>query len=78
MKTPSVANTAHTPPSVVLLWIHVMTGDAPTSLLQDTLMLYHVTACSPGTSYWNGGAVTLISRVIITSPFLRLTSLTLH
>lgn len=37
--TPRVARTTHTPPSVVLLWIHVLTGDAPTSLLQDTLML---------------------------------------
>lgn len=39
IKTPGVANSTHTPPSVVLLWIHVVTGDAPTSLLQDTLML---------------------------------------
>lgn len=30
---------AHTPPSVVLLWIHVDTGEAPTSLLQETLKL---------------------------------------
>lgn len=67
----------HTPPSVVLLWIHVVTGEAPTSLLQETLMLYHVIACSPGTSYWKGGTVTLINRVIVTSPFLRLTSLAL-
>lgn len=67
----------HTPPSVVLLWIHVLTGEAPTSLLQETLMLYKVIACSPGTWYWKGGTVTLISRVNITSPVLRLTSLAL-
>lgn len=70
-------SSTHTPPSVVLLWIHVVTGEAPTSLLQETLMLYHVIACSPGTSYWKGGTVTLINRVIVTSPFLRLTSLAL-
>lgn len=46
----SEANNSHTPPSVVSSWIHVVTGDAPTSLLQDTLMLYRVTAWSPGTS----------------------------
>lgn len=40
-------------------------------------MLYQVTAWSPGTSYWNGGAVTLMSRVTVTSPLLLLTSLTL-
>lgn len=73
----SKANHTHTPPSVVLLWIQVVTGDAPASLLQDTLMLYQVTAWSPGTSYWNGGAVTLMSRVTVTSPLLLLTSLTL-
>lgn len=73
----SEANNSHAPPSVVSPWIHVVTGDAPTSLLQDTLRLYRVTASSPGTSWWNGGAVTLITRVILTSPSLRLTSLTL-
>lgn len=67
----------HIPPSVVLLWIHMVTGEAPNSLLQETLMLYHVMACSPGTSHWNGGTVTLMNRVVVTSPFLRLTSLTL-
>lgn len=67
----------HTPPSVVLLWIHMVTGEAPTSLLQETLMLYHVIACSPGTSHWKGGTVTLMNLVVVTSPFLRLTSLTL-
>lgn len=69
---------AHTPPSVVLLWIHLEFGEAPTSLLQETLMLYHVMACSPGTSHWKGGTVTLTNLVVITSPFLRLTSLTLE
>lgn len=68
----------HRPPSVVLLWTHMAAGEAPTSLLQETLMLYHVIACSPGTSYWKGGTVTLMNRVIITSPFLRLTSFTLN
>lgn len=58
------------PPSVVLLWTHVVIGDDPTSLLQETDMLYHVSACSPDTSEWKGGVVTLISRVIVTSPFL--------
>lgn len=67
----------HAPPSVVLPWIHIETGEAPTSLLQETLMLYHVIACSPGTSHWKGGTVTLMNRVVITSPFLRLTSFTL-
>lgn len=67
---------AHIPPSVVLLRTHVVIGDDPTSLLQETLMLYHVSACSPGTSEWKGGVVTLMSRVTVTSPFLWLTSLT--
>lgn len=67
----------NTPPSVVLLWIHMVTGEAPTSLLQETLTLYHVMACSPGTSHWRGGTVTLMNLVVITSPSLRLTSLTL-
>ncbi len=72
------AKLLHTPPSVVLLWIHMVTGEAPTSLLQETLMLYHVIACSPGTSHWKGGTVTLMNLVVVTSPFLRLTSLTLN
>lgn len=69
---------SHTPPSVVLLWIHMESGEAPTSLLQETLKLYHVIALSPGTSYWKGGTVTLMNRVFVTSPLLRLTSLTLE
>lgn len=66
----------HTPPSVVLLWIHLEKGEAPTSLLQETLMLYNVMDWSPETSHSNGGTVTLMNLVVITSPFRRLTSLT--
>lgn len=65
------------PPSVVLFWIQRVTGESPTSLLQETLMLYQVMACNPETSHWNGGTVVLMNLVVVTSPLLRLTSLTL-
>lgn len=66
----------HSPPSVVLLWIHAETGDDPNSLLQETLMLYRVMAFRPGTSQWKGGTAALMNLVVITSPFLELTSFT--
>ena len=70
-----VARGPHPPPSVVVSCIQGLPGDEPMSLLQETLKLYPVRACSPGTSHWKGGTVALMSLVFMTSPILRLTSL---